>query len=153
MRPASFALPSPWSVSANQFHAWALFGFKAVRSCRNDRASANFPLFSAAVISIWANRSRCAWLPPIRCNSGAAPRNAPPWFDCFDAEAIGEDIRNRRAYVFVSQRNLEFGIDRVVAVTDDGRGYIWHEVNDCGDKAYDGSPLGEDCPERDLGGN
>ncbi|SHH82228.1 DUF6446 family protein [Marivita hallyeonensis] len=85
--------------------------------------------------------------------SGAAPRNAPGWFECFDAEAIGEDIRNGRAHVFVSQRNLEFGIDRVVAVTEDGRGYIWHEVNECGDKAYDGSPLGEDCPERDLGGN
>ena len=85
--------------------------------------------------------------------SGAAPRNAPGWFDCFDAEAIGDDIRNGRAHVFVSQRNLEFGIDRVVAVADDGRGFIWHEVNDCGDKAYDGSPLGEGCPERDLGGN
>ncbi|HKK97183.1 MAG TPA: DUF6446 family protein [Marivita sp.] len=85
--------------------------------------------------------------------SGAAPRNAPGWFECFDAEAIGEEIRNMRAHVFVSQRNREFGIDRVVAITDDGRGYVWHEVNECGDKAYDGSPLGEDCPERDEGGN
>ena len=85
--------------------------------------------------------------------SGAVPRNAPGWFDCFDSEAIGAEIRNGTAHVFVSQRNREFGIDRVVAVTEDGRGYIWHEVNDCGDKAYDGSPLGDDCPERDLGGN
>ena len=84
---------------------------------------------------------------------GAAPRNAPGWFDCFDAEAIGADIAAGRAKVFTSQRNLEFGIDRVVAITEDGRGYIWHEINECGDKAYDGSPLGEDCPERETGGN
>ncbi|MFP7673523.1 DUF6446 family protein [Marivita sp. S0852] len=84
---------------------------------------------------------------------GAAPRTAPGWFDCFDAEALGEEIRSGRAHVFTGQRNLEFGIDRVVAITDDGRGYIWHEVNDCGDKAYDGSPLGEDCPQPDNGGS
>lgn len=79
---------------------------------------------------------------------GASPRVAPGWFDCFDAEAIGAEIKAGTAFVFTGQRNLEFGIDRVVAITDDGRGYVWHEVNDCGDKAYDGSPLGEDCPER-----
>jgi hypothetical protein len=84
---------------------------------------------------------------------GAAPRNAPGWFECFDAEAIGDDIDMGRAQVFTSQRNLEFGIDRVVAITEDGRGYIWHEINDCGDKAYDGTPLGDDCPERETGGN
>ncbi len=85
--------------------------------------------------------------------TGASPRNAPNWFSCFDAEAVGEEIRNGRAHVFVSERNREFGIDRVVAVTEDGRGYVWHEVNECGDKAYDGSPLGEDCPERENGGS
>ena len=79
---------------------------------------------------------------------GAEPRNAPDWFSCFDAETIGADIDADEAIVFTGHRNLEFGIDRVVAITSDGRGYVWHEVNDCGDKAYDGSPLGEDCPER-----
>ena len=83
--------------------------------------------------------------------SGAEPRNAPGWFDCFDADAIGSELRAGRAKVFVGTRNLEFGIDRVVAVTEDGRGYIWHEINDCGDRAYDGSPLGQDCPDRDNG--
>jgi hypothetical protein len=81
--------------------------------------------------------------------AGAVPRTAPFWFDCFDAEAIGAEIDAGRATVFAGQRNLEFGIDRVVAITEDGRGYIWHEINECGDKAYDGSPLGEDCPPRD----
>ncbi len=79
----------------------------------------------------------------------AEPRNAPFWFSCFDAEAIGTAIESGTAQVFTSQRNLEFGIDRVVAVTEDGRGYIWHEINECGDKAYDGTPLGEDCPPRE----
>ncbi len=80
---------------------------------------------------------------------GAAPRNAPGWFECFDAEALGAEIEAGTALVFTGQRNLEFGIDRVVAITNDGRGYVWHEINECGDKAYDGSPLGEDCPSRD----
>ncbi len=79
----------------------------------------------------------------------AEPRNAPFWFSCFDAEAIGTAIAEGTARVFTSQRNLEFGIDRVVAVTDGGRGYIWHEINECGDKAYDGTPLGDDCPPRE----
>ena len=81
---------------------------------------------------------------------GGAPRVAPGWFDCFDAEEIGTLIDQGRAVVFVGKRNLEFGIDRVVAVADDGRGFVWHEVNDCGDKTYDGSPLGDDCPVRNL---
>lgn len=80
---------------------------------------------------------------------GAVPRTAPGWFDCFDAEAIGAEIEAGTALVFAGQRNLEYGIDRVVAITGDGRGYVWHEINDCGDKAYDGSPLGEDCPIRE----
>nr|WP_255670827.1 DUF6446 family protein [Cognatishimia sp. F0-27] len=79
---------------------------------------------------------------------GAVPRNAPKWFDCFDAAAIGAEIDAGRAEVFTGTRNFEFGIDRVVAITQDGRGFVWHEVNACGDKAYDGSPLGTDCPER-----
>ena len=80
---------------------------------------------------------------------GAVPRNAPAWFTCFDAEAIAEDIGAGRALVFAGQRNIEYGIDRVVAITEDGHGYVWEEVNECGDKAYDGTPLGEDCPVRD----
>ncbi|EPX78628.1 DUF6446 family protein [Salipiger mucosus] len=80
---------------------------------------------------------------------GAEPRNAPFWFGCFDAEAIGEAIAAGEAVVYTARRNFEFGIDRVVAVTRDGRGYVWQEVNDCGDKAYDGTPLGDHCPPRD----
>lgn len=80
---------------------------------------------------------------------GAEPKVAPAWFDCFDAEALGAEIEAGRAQVFTGVRNIEWGIDRVVAITDAGRGYVWHEINDCGDKAYDGTPLGEDCPPRE----
>ena len=78
----------------------------------------------------------------------AEPRVAPDWFDCFDAEAIGAALRAGEAVAFTGTRNLEYGIDRVVAVTADGRGFVWHQVNECGDKLYDGTPAGENCPER-----
>ncbi|MEO0678157.1 MAG: DUF6446 family protein, partial [Pseudomonadota bacterium] len=78
----------------------------------------------------------------------AEPLTAPGWFDCFDAEAIGAAIRAGEAVAFTGTRNLEYGIDRVVAVTASGQGFVWHQVNECGDKLYDGTPAGENCPER-----
>lgn len=77
---------------------------------------------------------------------GAAPRNAPGWFDCFDAGAIAEQLEAGTALTFLSAKNVHYGVDRIVAVTDDGRGYVWHELNDCGEKAYDGTVVGEECP-------
>lgn len=76
------------------------------------------------------------------------PRNAPDWFDCFDAKSLGEDLAAGKALSFLSKKNVHFGVDRIVAITADGRGYIWHELNDCGDKAYDGTVVGEECPVR-----
>ena len=75
-----------------------------------------------------------------------APRNAPHWFDCFDAEAIAAEIDAGTALTFLGQKNIHYGVDRIVAITEDGRGYIWHELNDCGEKAYDGTVVGEECP-------
>ncbi len=75
------------------------------------------------------------------------PRNAPGWFDCFDAKSIGMELEAGTALTFLSQKNVHFGVDRVVAITSDGRGYIWHELNDCGEKSYDGTVVGEACPE------
>lgn len=74
------------------------------------------------------------------------PRNAPKWFDCFNAAAIGAELEAGTALTFLGQKNIAFGVDRVVAITQDGRGYVWHELNDCGDKAYDGTIVGEECP-------
>ena len=76
------------------------------------------------------------------------PRNAPGWFDCFDAAEIGAELEAGTALTFLSKKNVHFGVDRIVAITSDGRGYIWHELNDCGDKSYDGTVVGEACPER-----
>lgn len=78
-----------------------------------------------------------------------APRNAPHWFDCFDAEAIAGEIEAGTALTFLGEKNVHFGVDRIVAITEDGRGYIWHELNDCGQKAYDGTVVGEECPAQD----
>ena len=77
------------------------------------------------------------------------PRNAPDWFECFDANQIGEDLKARLATAYMGQANYEFGIDRIVAINDDGRGFVWHQINDCGDKLYDGSQASDNCPERD----
>ena len=79
----------------------------------------------------------------------ATPRNAPPWFDCFNAEAIAAELDAGTALPFLGQKNVAYGVDRVVVITEDGRGYVWHELNDCGEKAYDGTIIGEDCPARE----
>ncbi|WP_299149169.1 DUF6446 family protein [uncultured Tateyamaria sp.] len=80
----------------------------------------------------------------------ATPRNAPNWFDCFDAEAIAAELDAGTALPFLGAKNVDFGVDRIVAITEDGRGYVWHELNDCGEKAYDGTIVGEECPKRDA---
>ncbi|MEM6275659.1 MAG: DUF6446 family protein [Pseudomonadota bacterium] len=80
---------------------------------------------------------------------GAEPLTAPGWFDCYDAETLGAQIASGEAIAFTGIRNFEYGIDRVVAVTASGQGFVWHQVNECGDKLYDGTPAGENCPVRD----
>lgn len=75
----------------------------------------------------------------------AEPRVAPPWFDCFDAEQIGADLQTE-AIVFMGIENVEYGIDRIVAVYPDGRGYAWHQINACGEVVFDGNPVPEGCP-------
>ncbi|WP_424965774.1 MULTISPECIES: DUF6446 family protein [unclassified Dinoroseobacter] len=79
----------------------------------------------------------------------AEPLVAPGWFDCFDAEALGEQLRDGTAIAFMGEKNIDFGVDRIVAVTEDGRAYAWHQINDCGEKTYDGTPVGDACPTRD----
>ncbi|MEC7256547.1 MAG: DUF6446 family protein [Pseudomonadota bacterium] len=76
------------------------------------------------------------------------PLNAPGWFDCFNAESIGAALEAGSALAFLGQKNVHFGVDQIVAITDDGRGYIWHQLNECGEKSYDGTVVGEACPDR-----
>ncbi|MGR3341925.1 MAG: DUF6446 family protein [Paracoccaceae bacterium] len=61
---------------------------------------------------------------------GAVPLIAPHWFGCFDAQSIGRDIEDGQAFAFLSERDIVDGIDRVVAVYDDGRAYAWHQLNE-----------------------
>ncbi len=80
----------------------------------------------------------------------AVPLVAPGWFACFDAAKIGKALETGEARAFLGQRNIEYGIDRVVAVFPDGRGYAWQQLNECGDKLYDGSPADPSCPAPDT---
>ncbi|WP_439526220.1 DUF6446 family protein [Roseovarius mucosus] len=81
----------------------------------------------------------------------AEPLTAPDWFDCYDAQAIGLALEEGRALAFLGQRDVIYGVDRVVAITEDGRGYAWHQINRCGEVVFDGQPAPDDCPEPPQG--
>lgn len=76
----------------------------------------------------------------------ASPTVAPGWFDCFDAQQLGEDLQDRRAIALLGQKNIAYGVDRLIALFPDGSGFAWHQLNNCGQKAYDGTVVGEECP-------
>ena len=76
-----------------------------------------------------------------------APTVAPDWFDCFDATEIGQALDAERAFAFLGQANIVYGFDRVVAIDDQGRGFVWHQINPCGDAHFKGDPLPPGCPE------
>ena len=76
----------------------------------------------------------------------ATPLNAPDWFDCFSSTEIGEALETGQALAFLGVENIEYGIDRVVAVLPDGRGFAWHQINRCGERVFDGDPPPEGCP-------
>jgi len=76
----------------------------------------------------------------------AEPLNAPGWFDCFDAENIGADLQSGVAVAFLGTEDIQYGIDRVIAVYPDGRAYAWHQINACGEVVFDGNPTPENCP-------
>lgn len=76
----------------------------------------------------------------------AEPRIAPRWFDCFDAPQIGADLREGLASAYLGTANLQYGIDRVIAVYPDGRAYIWHEINACGEAVFNRYPAPDTCP-------
>ncbi len=61
---------------------------------------------------------------------GAVPLNAPGWFDCFDAAALGTALEDGRAVAFLGQAGIHEGIDRVVAIMDDGRAFSWHQLGE-----------------------
>lgn len=77
----------------------------------------------------------------------AVPLVAPGWFGCFDAERLGEDLESGAAIAFLGQENIEYGIDRMVAMYPDGRGFAWNQLNRCGEVVFKGHPTPQGCPE------
>jgi len=57
------------------------------------------------------------------------PLNAPSWFGCFDATAIGTALEKGEALAFLSQSHIAPQVDRVVAVFPDGRAFAWHQIS------------------------
>lgn len=76
------------------------------------------------------------------------PLTAPEWFSCYDAAVIDTALKADKARAFLAAKNVHYGVDRIVTVTEDGRGFVWHVLNNCGQKAYDGTVVGEECPAR-----
>lgn len=74
------------------------------------------------------------------------PLNAPRWFDCFDAAAIGGALERGEASAFLAQANFIYGFDRVMALYPDGRAFAWHQINRCGAALFDGNPVPPGCP-------
>ena len=76
----------------------------------------------------------------------AEPLVAPSWFNCFDAKEIGAALETGEAVAFLGTENVSYGIDRIVAVMPDGRGFVWHQINHCGEVVFDGDKAPEGCP-------
>ncbi|MCV6594136.1 MAG: DUF6446 family protein [Silicimonas sp.] len=74
------------------------------------------------------------------------PNVAPGWFSCFDADAIGAGLNEGNMTAFLGVANITYGFDRVVAVDEDGRGFVWHQINICGEKVFDGDAPPPGCP-------
>jgi hypothetical protein len=58
----------------------------------------------------------------------AVPLNAPGWFSCFDASAIGAALESGEAVAFLGKADVAPDVDAVVAVFPDGRGFAWHQL-------------------------
>ena len=59
----------------------------------------------------------------------AVPLNGPGWFTCYDAAEVGAALEAGDAVAFVGQREVHPGVDRLIAVMRDGRGFAWHQLN------------------------
>lgn len=73
------------------------------------------------------------------------PLNAPFWFECFDAPAIGADLTAGRARALTLEANAPWGFDRLMALYPDGRAFVWPQLNACGTAHFDGERLPEGC--------
>ena len=78
--------------------------------------------------------------------AGATPLNTPGWFDCYDAGTLTRALETGSGLAFLGEANIVYGVDQIVMITEDGHGYAWHQLNHCGEAAYSGDPVPEDCP-------
>lgn len=76
----------------------------------------------------------CAQLPDMPQNAvpydNPLPSYGPGWFDCFDAEQIGEDLEAGTAKAYLSRSEIHPDVDRVLAIYPDGRVFGWNQIND-----------------------
>lgn len=94
-----------------------------------------------------------ALAPRFAAYEAPVPTVAPLTFGCFDAEAIAAALEAGTARAFLGTANITYGIDRVVAVTETGAGYAWHQINACGERVFDGDPPPAGCPPPPDPGN
>ena len=57
------------------------------------------------------------------------PLKAPFWFDCFNSKDLQQAIDDKRAKAYLAKENEADGIDRLVVIFPNGRGYEWRQLN------------------------
>ncbi|UPH71116.1 DUF6446 family protein [Abyssibius alkaniclasticus] len=57
------------------------------------------------------------------------PLSAPGWFECYDYEALTNDIEAGRAIAYLAALEERNAADRMIAVYPDGRAYEWRQLN------------------------
>lgn len=57
----------------------------------------------------------------------AAPKPPAADLPCFDAETLAGDLKSGAALAFVGARDIWPGVDRLIAIYDDGRAFAWHQ--------------------------
>ncbi len=60
----------------------------------------------------------------------AVPLTPPSWFTCYDTEALSHDLEAGNATAYLAQKNDRDGLDLIVMVYPDGRGFQWRQLND-----------------------
>ncbi|GHA55128.1 hypothetical protein GCM10008927_21250 [Amylibacter ulvae] len=51
----------------------------------------------------------------------------PTDLSCFNAETVANDVHSGVALAVMGQKNITTGVDRLVAIYEDGRAYSWHQ--------------------------
>lgn len=56
------------------------------------------------------------------------PLVAPHWFNCFDAREIGRALESGAAKAYLAAAGEFHGSERMLAVFDDGRAFMWRQL-------------------------